>query len=203
MRSGVKNGPVKLVAMADVVPAKLNSSYDKLKTQFGGPGGCAAGAPISQLRRLPPGHGFAEARRCGDPRHSSRISLRAIQLRGREGPEHLHGEAGLRGRSHHAEHACKLGQAASQKNLKVAVGLMVRHCRGRQELKQRIDGGQIGDIVAMRAYRMAEASATVGTEAPGRQRIDLPDPELSTPFCGPAEDASAIITSTRSTSAVG
>src|SRR6516165_6176124 len=31
----VKNGPMKLVAMADVVPAKLNSSYDKLKTQFG------------------------------------------------------------------------------------------------------------------------------------------------------------------------
>src|SRR5215472_4761718 len=31
----VKNGPMKLVAMADVVPAKLNRSYDKLKTQFG------------------------------------------------------------------------------------------------------------------------------------------------------------------------
>src|ERR1035441_11131783 len=31
----VKNGPMKLTAMADVVPAKLNSSYDKLKTQFG------------------------------------------------------------------------------------------------------------------------------------------------------------------------
>src|SRR5215831_12625376 len=32
----VKNGPISLVAMADVVPAKLNSSYDRLKTQFGG-----------------------------------------------------------------------------------------------------------------------------------------------------------------------
>ncbi len=31
----VTNGPMKLVAMADVVPAKLNSSYDKLKTQHG------------------------------------------------------------------------------------------------------------------------------------------------------------------------
>ncbi|MBI5281758.1 MAG: twin-arginine translocation signal domain-containing protein, partial [Candidatus Solibacter usitatus] len=30
----VTNGPIKLVAMADVVPAKLNSSYDKLKSQF-------------------------------------------------------------------------------------------------------------------------------------------------------------------------
>src|SRR5260370_466422 len=32
----VTNGPTKLVAMADVVPKKLNDSYDKLKTQFGG-----------------------------------------------------------------------------------------------------------------------------------------------------------------------
>lgn len=31
----VKNGPVKLVAMADVVAAKMNSSYDRLKTQHG------------------------------------------------------------------------------------------------------------------------------------------------------------------------
>jgi len=30
----VTNGPTKLVAMADVVPAKMNDSYDKLKSQF-------------------------------------------------------------------------------------------------------------------------------------------------------------------------
>ncbi|MCU0228831.1 MAG: gfo/Idh/MocA family oxidoreductase, partial [Bryobacterales bacterium] len=30
-----KSGPTKLVAMADVVPAKMNSSYDRLKTQMG------------------------------------------------------------------------------------------------------------------------------------------------------------------------
>lgn len=32
----VTNGPVKLVAMADVVPKKMSDSYDKLKTQFAG-----------------------------------------------------------------------------------------------------------------------------------------------------------------------
>src|ERR1035441_10008629 len=32
----VKNGPIRLVAMADVVPKKLNDSYDKLKSQFAG-----------------------------------------------------------------------------------------------------------------------------------------------------------------------
>ena len=48
----------------------------------------------------------------------------------------------------------ELGEQSAQKNLKVGVGLMVRHCRARQELLKRIKDGQIGDIVAMRAYRM-------------------------------------------------
>lgn len=47
-----------------------------------------------------------------------------------------------------------LAELADQKNIKSAVGLMVRHCRGRQELHDRIQNGEIGDIVCMRAYRM-------------------------------------------------
>ena len=49
----------------------------------------------------------------------------------------------------------ELAEEADKKNLKVGVGLMVRHCRGRQELNERIETGEIGDIIAMRAYRMA------------------------------------------------
>ena len=47
-----------------------------------------------------------------------------------------------------------LSKKADEKNLKCGVGLMVRHCRGRQELHKRISDGQMGDIIAMRAYRM-------------------------------------------------
>ncbi|MHC2066335.1 Gfo/Idh/MocA family protein [Bremerella sp. T1] len=47
-----------------------------------------------------------------------------------------------------------LAELADQKNIKSAVGLMVRHCRGRQELHERIQNGEIGDIICMRAYRM-------------------------------------------------
>jgi predicted dehydrogenase len=54
-----------------------------------------------------------------------------------------------------------LSKEADAKNLKVGVGLMVRHCRGRQELKQRITDGQIGDIVAMRGYRMGSGGGTI------------------------------------------
>ena len=49
----------------------------------------------------------------------------------------------------------ELGKKASEKNLKVGVGLMCRHCDARQQLHDRIDDGQIGDIVYLRTYRVA------------------------------------------------
>ena len=57
-----------------------------------------------------------------------------------------------------------LAEEADKKNLKVGVGLMVRHCRGRQELHERIKGGQIGELMLLRAYRMAGASCTAAPE---------------------------------------
>jgi predicted dehydrogenase len=39
---------------------------------------------------------------------------------------------------------------------------MVRHCKGRQELKRRIEDGQIGDIIAMRGYRMGSGGGACG-----------------------------------------
>lgn len=47
-----------------------------------------------------------------------------------------------------------LGEAAAKKNLKVGVGLMSRHSRAMQELAKRVHDGAIGEIVAMRGYRM-------------------------------------------------
>lgn len=47
-----------------------------------------------------------------------------------------------------------LADEAAAKNLKVGVGLMSRHARPLQELRQRIADGAIGDIVLMRGYRM-------------------------------------------------
>jgi predicted dehydrogenase len=61
----------------------------------------------------------------------------------------------------------KLGEASVQKNLKVGVGLMIRHCRARQALLERIQGGQIGDIIAMRAYRMGGVGGTAPPKPEG------------------------------------
>src|SRR5260370_39735352 len=60
-----------------------------------------------------------------------------------------------------------LGEEAGRKNLKVGVGLMIRHCRARQELLNRIRDGQIGDIVAMRGYRMGSGGGTAPVKPDG------------------------------------
>jgi predicted dehydrogenase len=49
----------------------------------------------------------------------------------------------------------KLGEESLKKNLKVGVGLMCRHCNARRELFDRIQNGQIGDLILLRAYRVA------------------------------------------------
>jgi len=49
----------------------------------------------------------------------------------------------------------ELNRVAEEKNLKVGVGLMCRHCKARQELFDRIQNGEIGDLTMLRAYRMA------------------------------------------------
>jgi predicted dehydrogenase len=49
----------------------------------------------------------------------------------------------------------ELNKKALDKNLKVGVGLMCRHCPARHELFDRIQNGEVGDLTMLRAYRMA------------------------------------------------
>jgi predicted dehydrogenase len=48
----------------------------------------------------------------------------------------------------------ELNEEAKKKNLKVAVGLMCRHCKARGELFDRIQNGELGDLITLRCYRM-------------------------------------------------
>jgi len=152
-------GPMRLAAMADVVPARLNASYDKLKSKFG-----------DQVD-VPPDRRFIgfdayqhamEALKPGDvvilatppafrwAHFSLAIDKRLNTFM--EKPVTVDGPTTRR--------MLQLGELSVQKNLKVGVGLMVRHCRARQALLDRILSGQIGDIVAMRAYRMGQGGGT-------------------------------------------
>jgi len=62
----------------------------------------------------------------------------------------------------------ELGEQATAKNLKVGVGLMSRHSRALQQLHQRIQDGEIGDVILMRGYRMhGPVGSAFSTRWPG------------------------------------
>ncbi len=162
----VTNGPTKLVAMADVVPKKMSDSYDRLKTQFAGQ------VDVPPERRFLGFDAYRQAMEALKPNDvvilGTPPAFRWVQFslaidRGlhcfMEKPVTVDGPTTKR--------MLQLAEASRKKNLKVGVGLMVRHCRARQELLDRIRSGQIGDIVAMRGYRMGQGGGTAPPKPEG------------------------------------
>ncbi len=149
----VPNGPTRLVAMADVFGDRLASSYNGLKRGF------AKQVDVPQERRFIGFDGYKKAidsLRPGDVAifatppgfrwvHFAYAIEKGINVF-MEKPVTVDGPTTRR--------MIELGRKAAAKNLKVGVGLMVRHCRARQELFERIQSGEIGDIVSICAYRM-------------------------------------------------
>lgn len=162
----VKNGPIKLVAMADVFANRLSRSYENLKKAHG------EQVDVPDDRKFIGFDGYKKAMDCLRP---GDVAIFATPPAFRwvhftyaisknlnvfmEKPVTVDGPA--------TRKMLKLAEESVKKNLKVGVGLMIRHCRGRQELKRRIENGEIGDIVALRAYRMAGRSATAGPKPEG------------------------------------
>jgi predicted dehydrogenase len=157
----VQRGPLKLVALADVFADKLNGSHNALKGQF------ADRADVAEDRRFLGFDGYRKAMDCLKP---GDVAILATPPAFRwvhftyaiekglnvfmEKPVTVDGPT--------TRKMFKLAEEADKKNLKVGVGLMVRHCRGRRELFDRIRAGEIGDVIALRAYRMAGRSAAAG-----------------------------------------
>jgi predicted dehydrogenase len=162
----VTNGPTKLVAMADVVPKKLNDSYDKLKSQF------AAQVDVPPERRFLGFDAFSQAMDALKPGDvvilGTPPAFRWVHFRRAIDKDlHMFMEKPISVDGPTTRKMLTLGEEAAKKNLKVGVGLMVRHCRARQELLARVRGGQIGDIIAMRAYRMGQGGGTTGPRPEG------------------------------------
>ena len=157
----VKNGPTKLVAMADVFENRLARSYKSLKDQH------AEQVDVPEDRRFVGFDGYKKAMDClsaGDVAifatppafrwvHFTYAIQKGINVF-MEKPITVDGPS--------TRKFLKLAEESVKKNLKVGVGLMVRHCRGRQQLYDRIKSGEIGDIVMLRAYRMGGRAATTG-----------------------------------------
>ncbi|HSH92657.1 MAG TPA: Gfo/Idh/MocA family oxidoreductase [Roseimicrobium sp.] len=147
------SGPPKIVAMADIFEAKLSSSHENLKKKF------------NDQVAVPDDHkfigfdGYKKAMDCLKPGDivilTTPCAFRWVHFKyAIEKNLHVFMEKPVAADAPTARRMIELGEEAKKKNLKVGVGLMVRHCRGRQELFDRVQKGEIGDILAMRAYRM-------------------------------------------------
>lgn len=153
-----KLGPIKLVAMADVFEARLNSSFNNLNRKY------SSQMDVPEERKF---IGFDAYEKAMDSLRPNDVAIFATPPAFRwvhftyaikkglnvfmEKPVAVDGPTCRR--------MFKLGEESVAKGMRVGVGLMIRHCKGRQELWQRIRDGQIGEIIALRAYRMSGASA--------------------------------------------
>jgi predicted dehydrogenase len=149
----VKNGPIKLVAMADVFANRLADSYKALKDGHG------EKVDVPEGRRFVGFDGYRKAMDCLRPGdiaifatppafrwvHFSYAIEKGLNVF-MEKPVTVDGPTSKR--------MFKLAEDATAKNLKVGVGLMSRHSRALQELAKRVQDGEIGDIILQRGYRM-------------------------------------------------
>ena len=151
----VKRGPMKLVAMADVFTNRLKSSYDALKRS----------REVGHLVDVPEDRkfiGFDAYQKAMDCLKPGDVAIFATPLAFRwvhftyaiQKKLNVFMEKPLTADGPTSRRMLKLAEEATAKNLKVGVGLMSRHARPLQELHQRIQDGEIGDIVLLRGYRM-------------------------------------------------
>lgn len=150
------SSPVKLVAMADVFQNRLDGSFEAIKNNFEAN---PEKVEVTPERKFV---GFDAYKKAMDALNPGDIVILATPLAFRwvhyqyaiEKGLHTFMEKPVIADGPSAKRMLELAKKADAKNLKSAVGLMVRHCRGRMELNERIRNGEIGDIVCMRAYRM-------------------------------------------------
>ncbi|WP_428305514.1 Gfo/Idh/MocA family protein [Lacipirellula sp.] len=167
--------PIKLVAVADVFKQKADESLNALRQQF---------ANKPELIDVPEERcfiGFDAYKNAIDALRPGDIAIFATPLAFRwvhyqyaiDKGVHVFMEKPLVSDGPTGKRMLELAKKADEKNLKTAVGLMVRHCRARQELHQRIQDGEIGDLVAMRAYRMHGPVGTCFSNAKPAERDEL------------------------------
>jgi predicted dehydrogenase len=156
---GAKGGPTRLVAMADVFQDRLDSSYKEIKASND------SQVEVSDDRKFIGFDGYKKAMDCLKPGevvilatppafrwvHFTYAIQKGLNVF-MEKPVAVDGPSCRR--------MMKLAEESEKRNLKVGVGLMCRHCEVRRELFDKIKAGEIGDLVLLRAYRMAGPTAS-------------------------------------------
>jgi predicted dehydrogenase len=147
------HGPVKLVAMADVVEERIDRAYKNLSREF------ADRMDVPKERQFV---GFDAYKKAIDCLGSSDVAMltnfsgfRPTQFdyAVKKGVN-VFMEKSFAPDASGLRQMIATSEEADEKNLKVAAGLMCRHSVNRQELIKRYRDGALGDIQLIRAYRM-------------------------------------------------
>ncbi|MHB8524265.1 MAG: Gfo/Idh/MocA family protein [Limisphaerales bacterium] len=158
-----KHGQTKLVAMADVFDNRLKTSHDSLARNF------ADKIDVPEDRKFIGFDAYKHAMDCLKPGDiaifTTPLAFRWVHFTyAIEKGLNVFMEKPLTADGPTSRRMLKLAEQATAKNLKVGVGLMSRHSRALQELAQRVQDGEIGDIVLMRGYRMHGGAGSAFSE---------------------------------------
>ena len=166
----VKNGPIKLVAMADVFEGRLASSYENLAKLH------PQQVEVPPDRRFIGFDAYRKAMECLRPGDvvilTTPCAFRSVHFalaieKGinvfMEKPTTVDGPSTRR--------MLALAEESAKKNLKVGVGLMCRHCDAHKDLLQRIQYGDIGDITCLKTYRLVGPAGFCGPKPEGMSEL--------------------------------
>ena len=148
-----KSGPVRLVAMADVLQERLDQTHNALHKALGDD------VDVPPERRFLGLDAYKKAIDCLRPGDVAMLTthagFRATHFEyAVEKGVNVFMEKDFAPDPGGVQQILRTAELADQKNLKVACGLMCRHSSARQALIQKMRDGDMGQIQLIRAYRM-------------------------------------------------
>ena len=151
--NAASSGPVKLVAMADLLQSRLNTSHKALSKLLGDK------IDVPEDRRFRGFDTYKKAIDCLKPGDvamlTTHAAFRVPHLKyAVEKGVNVFMEKDFATDPGGVRQMVALAEEAKKKNLKIAAGLMCRHSSARQALIEKIRNGAMGDTQLIRAYRM-------------------------------------------------
>ena len=165
----VAQGPLQLVATADVIESRMKSSLKALSDMF------PRNIDVPAERQFVGFDAYRKAIDCLGPGDVAMLTgyagFRPVQLEYAVSKGvNVFMEKSFAADPPGARRVIQAGDEAAKKNLKIAAGLMCRHSVNRHELIKQIRDGVIGDIQLIRAYRM-EPVGPLGPKPPEEDEL--------------------------------
>jgi len=152
-KGSAAGGPIKLVAMADLRPERIEGAHKALSRELGDR------VDVPQDRRFLGFDAFKHAIDCLRPGDVAMLTTHAafraphLEYAVQKGVN-VFMEKNFAADPGGIQRILKAAELADKKGVKIAAGLMCRHSSARKALIQKMRDGVLGDIQLIRAYRM-------------------------------------------------